>query len=198
MALTPEQQALRKKIYPRLDGRKPLRPDVPADTAMYYPIYSAPGCEDPVQLLQDHIELSDVESLQMFSGFRGSGKTTELFRLQKSLQKQGYVVLYADALDYISPSEEIDITDLLIVLAGAFSDALEKWAKEIQEPVKLTHESFWTRITNYLKGTTVKVSEANINLEMSSLAKEILGGLDAGVNLKLAIKESPSFRQKVQ
>jgi len=198
MALTSEQQALRKKIYPRLDGRKPLRPDVPADTAMYYPIYSAPGCEDPVQLLQDHIELIGSESLQMFSGFRGSGKTTELFRLQKSLQKQGYVVLYADALDYLSPSEEIDITDLLIVLAGAFSDALEQWAKEIKEPVKLTHESFWTRITSYLKGTTVKASEANINLEMSSLAKEILGGLDAGVNLKLAIKESPTFRQQVQ
>lgn len=198
MALTPEQQNLRKRIYPRLDGRRPLRPDEPADIEMYYPIYSAPGCEDPVQLLQDHIELSDVESLQMFSGFRGSGKTTELFRLQKSLQKQGYVVLYGDALDYISPSEEIDITDLLIVLAGAFSDALEQWASEIKESVKLTNESFWTRFTNYLKGTTVKVSEASVNLEMSSLAKEILGGLDAGVNLKLAIKESPSFRQKVQ
>jgi len=198
MALTPEQQALRKKIYPRLDGRRPLKPGDPADDAMYFPIYDAPGCEDPVRLLQDHIELSDVESLQMFSGFRGSGKTTELFRLQKRLQEQGYVVLYADALDYISPSEEIDITDLLIVLAGAFSDAIEHWAKEIHEPVKLTHESFWTRITNYLKGTTVKVSEASVNVEMSSLAKEILGGLDAGANLKLAIKESPSFRQKVQ
>jgi hypothetical protein len=198
MTLTPEEQALRKRIYPRLDGRKPLRPDDPNDRAMYHPIYSAPGCEDPVQLLQDHIELSDVESLQMFSGFRGSGKTTELFRLQKNLQQKGYVVLYADALNYISPSEEIDITDLLIVLAGAFSDALEQWAKEIDQTVELTNETFWTRIKNYLMRTTASLTEVSTNLEMNSPAKEVLGGLKAGVNLKLAIKESPSFRKKVQ
>lgn len=198
MDLTPEQQALRKRIYPRLDGRRPLKPDNPIDSAMYHPIYDAPGCEDPVQLLQDHIELSNVESLQMFSGFRGSGKTTELFRLQRNLKRQGYVVLYADALEYISPSEEIDITDLLIVLAGAFSDALEQWAQEIKETVKLTNESFWTQITNYLTRTSAKLTELGLNLETDSPAKEVLGGLKAGVNLKLAIKESPSFRQKVQ
>lgn len=54
----------------------------------------------------------------MFSGFRGSGKTTELFRLKKSLEESGYVVLYGDALKYLNPAQEIDISDLLIVLAG--------------------------------------------------------------------------------
>jgi hypothetical protein len=99
MTLTPEEQNLRKKIYQRLDPYIALKPDDANYQELYYPIYDAPGCEDPVRLLQDHIELVGSESLQMFSGFRGSGKTTELFRLQKSLQQQGYVVIYADALD---------------------------------------------------------------------------------------------------
>src|SRR5687767_2650067 len=79
MALTPEQQALRKRIYPRLDGRKPLKPDDPTDSAMYHPIYDAPGCEDSVQLLQDHIELSTVESFKCSPAFAVQGKPRSCF-----------------------------------------------------------------------------------------------------------------------
>ena len=55
---------------------------------------------DPVLLMQRHVDFNDAQSLQLFSGFRGAGKTTELFRLRGELRKQGYVVLYADAMDY--------------------------------------------------------------------------------------------------
>jgi hypothetical protein len=86
----------------------------------------------------------------------------------------------------------------LIVLAGAFSDALERWAKDMNVTLKLIDESFWTYITNYLTRTTARLTELGGKLEMDSPAKEILGGLKAGIDIKLAIKESPSFRQKVQ
>src|SRR5271169_3148049 len=108
-------------LYQGLEDR-PLQPGDP----LYQPVYGHPGCEDPIQLLQDNIEFADSESLNLFSGFRGSGKTTELFRLQQRLEQSGYVVLYADALDYINPSAPIQISDLLIILAGAFSDTLQE------------------------------------------------------------------------
>lgn len=197
MPLTIEDRALLKKIYQRLKD-KPLEPDTPEYDEFYQPIYEIQGKEDPVSFLQRAIEFSDVESLQLFSGFRGSGKTTELFRLRKKLQQEGYVVLYADAVDYISPSDEIDISDLLIVMAGAFSDGLEEWSKRLHDPVDLINESFWTRMKNYLTRTTISLTEAGVKLGVDSPAQKLLGGLKADIDLKLALKESPTFRQNLQ
>ncbi|HMF54843.1 MAG TPA: ATP-binding protein [Pyrinomonadaceae bacterium] len=195
--MSPEERQLLKEIFRRLKD-EPLKPDTERYRQLYQPLYEHPGCEDPVQLLETYVEFSDVESIQLFSGFRGSGKTTELLRLKKQLEQQGYVVLYADAVEYVNPSEEIDISDLLIVLAGAFSDALEEWAEQLQESVKLANESYWTRLKTYLTRTIVNLEEAGVKLEANTPAKEVLGGVKAGIDLKLALKESPSFRRNLQ
>jgi hypothetical protein len=173
MSLTTEQWALLERVYQNLKDR-PLSPDDP----LYQPVYQSPGSEDPVDLMHRHIKFSGVESLQMFSGFRGSGKTTELFRLKKNLEGLGFVVLYGDALSYLNPSEPIDISDLLIVLAGAFSDALEEKLK-----IDIGGESYWTRLFNYLTKTNIELKEV---------------GIKAGTDLKLALSTTPSFRQKLQ
>ena len=106
-----------KFVYRQVEDR-PLE----AGDPRYQPPYDHPGCEDPIRLLQNDIEYADTEGLNLFSGFRGSGKTTELFRLRQRLSDLGYVVLYADALQYINPALPIEISGMLIVLAGAFSD----------------------------------------------------------------------------
>jgi hypothetical protein len=129
-----------------------------------------------MELLQRAIEFADVESLNLFSGFRGSGKTTELYRLRKNLEEHGFVVLYADALDYLSPATPIGIADLLIILAGAFSDALE------ERKIDLRSESLWKRFENYLKTTIVNLKEI---------------GFKAGADLKLELTTNPTFRQRL-
>lgn len=111
MPLSNEDRQLLKEIFQRLEDR-PLEPGTPRYEQLYQPIYEVPGCEDPVELLQRYVEFSGVESLQLFSGFRGSGKSTELLRLKHQLEGNGYVVLYSDAVKYINPSEEIEISDL--------------------------------------------------------------------------------------
>ena len=186
MPLSDEQKKLRKEIYQRLDDNA-LEPGDP----LYVPIYGQPGCEDPVRLLQDHIELSAEQSFQLFSGFRGSGKTTELLRLKQRLEKEGFLVLYADALDYVNPSEPIDVSDFLIVLGGAFGDALlaEPVFKEHQ--IKLAGGSYWQRITEFL-------GSIRVNAEEATLKSAVTGPLSAGVDLKLELKTSPTFRQNVQ
>jgi hypothetical protein len=178
--LTSDDREFRKKIYRELTD-KPLKPGDPR----YQPIYGHPGCEDPIQLLQDSIDFADCESLNLFSGFRGSGKTTELFRLQDRLEKAGYVVLYADAIDYISPTAPIQISDLLIILAGAFSDALQEMK------IDLTHETYWTRFWNYLTKTEVMAKELNLKTEVG------MDPVKAGAELKLEFKTTPSFREKL-
>lgn len=186
MPLNDEQKKLRKEIYQRLDDRA-LEPGNP----LYVPIYEQPGCEDPVQLLQDHIELSAEQSFQLFSGFRGSGKTTELLRLKQRLEQQGFLVLYADALEYVNPSEPIDVSDFLIVLGGAFGDALLAEPVFKEHPLALARGSYWQRITEFL-------GSIRVNAEEATLKSSVTGPISAGVDLKLELRTSPTFRQNVQ
>ena len=180
MPLTPDDRQFLKQVYRDLDD-KPLQPGDPR----YQPPYQHEGCEDPIQLLKNSIEFSEVESLHLFSGFRGSGKTTELFRLRKQLEDEGYVVLYADALDYISPAAPIQIFELLTILAGAFSDAVQ------EHGIDLAAEGYWTRFWNWLSKTDVAVKELGFKVEAGA------DPVKAGADLKLELKTSPTFRQKL-
>src|SRR5947209_8101941 len=120
MPTAQEMQVLRR-LYPHIQDR-PLQTVKPEDVEMYEPIYKpTPEHDEPIELMATHIELNDTESLQLFSGFRGSGKTTELLRLKQLLEGRGAIVLYTNALSYLNPSSPIDISDLLITIAGSFS-----------------------------------------------------------------------------
>ena len=178
MALNAEERAFLKQMYQALDLNKPLPPTSP----YYQPLYELEGCDDPVELLQRIIEFSEGESIQFFSGFRGSGKSTELLRLKQCLEPEGYIVFYSDVLDYINPAQPIDITDLLIVIAGAFSDAAEKF----DDSITLKNESYWGRLWHYLNTTAVNVDEMKL-----TAIKDV-------VEFKLALKDVPTFRQKLQ
>src|ERR1700716_75752 len=84
--LTTEDNELLKRLYRRLH-EEALRADVPEDLNLYEPIYKpTPAHDEPIELLARHIELSEGDSIQFFSGFRGSGKTTELRRLEQKLK----------------------------------------------------------------------------------------------------------------
>ena len=170
--LTTDDRQFLKFVYRQLEDR-PLDPGDPR----YQPPYDHPGCEDPIQLLQNDIEYADSESLNLFSGFSGSGKTTELFRLRQRLTEAGYAVLYADALKYINPASPIEISDLLIVLAGAFGDALDE-----EHQIRLKGETYWDRFRNWLTTTDVNLKEI---------------GLKTGADIKLELRTTPSFRQKL-
>ena len=73
-----------KSFYQALSDR-PLDPV--DDQRMYVPLYEDPTSAptDPVHEMQTTIEWSSVESAQLFSGFRGTGKSTELRRLKRCL-----------------------------------------------------------------------------------------------------------------
>lgn len=176
MPLTADDKQFLKEIYARLQDR-PLEPADP----LYQPIYEHEGCDDPIDELEGRITYALSESLSLFSGFRGSGKTTELFRLRKRLVDAGATVLYADALEYINPSLPVHISEILIVMAGAFSDALAGQGFDIAS------ESYWTRLTNWLSNTDVIAKELGLKA----------GTEGAGVDLKLEFRNTPSFRQKL-
>jgi len=184
MALTADDDAFLRQIVSNLA-------DVPIDPSsspFYEPIHSALDDDDPVWLMQRQVELTVVQSLQLFSGFRGGGKTTELFRLRSALQAKGYLVLYADALAYLNPAEPVEISDLIMVLAGSFSDALTDEAG-----VDLESESYWTRFENFLVRTGVSITSADLKAEAS-----LPGAIKGSASIKAEFKSGSTFRQRLQ
>lgn len=102
--------------------------------------------EDAVAALTDAIELSDRSSCQLFSGFIGTGKSTELRRLKTDLEAYGYVVLLADAQNYHDLNHPLAIEDLLVILAGSFGEA----AAQHLGP-DLPETSYWHKLQEFLR-----------------------------------------------
>jgi hypothetical protein len=187
MPISPSDRAFLRRLYANLADNT-LQPD----SEFYEPVYERLGLEDPVQQISTLIDFDGIESIRLFSRFRGSGKTTELHRLQRLLEGRGYFVLYADALNYVNAAEPIEITDLLMAMAGAFSDALEeKLDKDIGR------ETFWDRIWTFLN-TEINPKEAGAKLGYETPGKEVFGSVKTGVDLKFELKSATNFRRELQ
>lgn len=76
--------------------------------------------------LKQAIRFEPFGSCQLFSGFAGTGKSTTLRKLKSELEDDGYVVLMADACEYLDLDSQLEFVDLLVVLAGAFGDETKK------------------------------------------------------------------------
>lgn len=166
----------RQEFYQALVDR-PLDPE--EDARWYVPLYDARSSapSDPIDELQATIEWSKLESTQLFSGFGGTGKTTELKRLKRRLEANGAVVVHCDMLGYLNPSTPVDVSDFLLATAGAFGEELAKDTALLGEPV--IKEGYWTRFRNFLARTHVEFG-------------------DIGGDLKLNLKADPSFRERLQ
>src|ERR1700730_13900484 len=129
MPISPADRAFLKQLYANL-ADEALEPESP----FYEPVYQKLGLDDPVQQISTLIEFDGVESIRLFSGLRGSGKTTELLRLQRLLEERGYFVLYADALNYVNAAEPIEITDLLMVIGRGLQRCFGRQARQGHRP----------------------------------------------------------------
>ncbi|MEO3714917.1 hypothetical protein [Roseateles flavus] len=123
----------------------------------YVPNLHGTGAEDVVALLDRAIRRSHSDAqLYYFSGQRGTGKSTELRRLEILLNGQpGTRAYIVDALDYIGDTHPIDTLDLLLVIAAAFADRLSHpdALGSDQDP----HESPLQRFTHWL-GAEVEIT----------------------------------------
>ncbi|MBI3450821.1 MAG: hypothetical protein HY049_18140 [Acidobacteria bacterium] len=183
--MAPLDQNFLREFFGNLTDR-PLEPD----DKQYVHLYEVPELKgnDPVELLARGIEWTSGESVQLLSGFRGTGKSTELRRLQKRLQAAGHVVLLCDIEDYLNLSTNVDVSDFLVALAGAFGDAVAAQSLLKKHPAQ---ESYWTRLVNFFTRT-------NISLKELELEAKTEGPVSIGGTLKANLKSDPSFRQLLQ
>jgi len=95
--------------------------------------------------IADSITFSTDTTCQLFSGYTGTGKTTELKRLKKRLEDQSYTVLMADAGKYHDLAHALEIEDLVIMLAAAVGDSCAKLPGE-----ELITENYWDRFKRFM------------------------------------------------
>ncbi|MEZ4312102.1 MAG: hypothetical protein R3F14_29090 [Polyangiaceae bacterium] len=137
-----------------------------------------------VELLERNVKLLD-SSCQLFTGYPGTGKTTELRRLQKRLDDITDLpthVVYIAFEEYIDIYSPISIADVLRVLAYELERAAT--AAEGKDPDK--DNRYVERLKDFFK---------NADLDLKKLE---FGTSGSGANLMLEIRSSPSFRQKVE
>lgn len=170
--------AVVKKFYQNLKD-EPLEPSDPR----YVAVYETEGMEDPVRRIAQSIALeNDRTSARLLSGYRGSGKSTELRRLRKQLLNDGYKVILIDILDYLDPVTPVAITDFLLAFAGAIGDAMEDAAflgTKIQ-----VDGGYWEQLVEFLRSLKLDVE---IGLPLSN-----------GASLKAKLQRDPAFRRDLQ
>jgi hypothetical protein len=121
-----------------------------------------PADRDPVQELANQIDLSDSTGAYLFTGNRGTGKTTELLRLATILREYDCEVFYADMADYLTLTQRIEVSDFLISVLGAFSEKIA--GRFTADPGK---PSFFERLQSFLN--------ANVQFTEVKGMREVVG-----------------------
>lgn len=113
--------ATRRAFFNKCDPRQPLEADSPLYENFDGLTVRGDGGQSCIDVLEETILLSDRPTLQLFSGFPGTGKTTELLRLCARLKQQSdpkLCVLYVDFEKHlVNPSVRIELAQVYWSLA---------------------------------------------------------------------------------
>lgn len=171
--LSMDKQQLRAFRAALVEVDEPIAPIDPR----YVPGLHGSDSEDVITaLLEEILTRSAADSaLFYFTGQRGTGKSTELRRLEQLLLGEGAQVIRFDSLDFITETEKVTVESvLLLVTAG-----LAAWADEHHREDFLKAGA-WERFSAWL-GTEVQLTEVSAH------------------GLKLALKEQQaSVAEKIR
>jgi len=119
----------------------------------YVPNLHGTDEEDVIARLFDDIVTRGGGEIFYFSGQRGTGKSTELRRLETMVNGEGAQAIRFDSLDYISETDKVTVESLLLLVAAGLAD----WAFANHHEAFL-HEDAWTRFKNFLQ-TELQITE---------------------------------------
>ncbi len=148
-----DKQQLRQFRAALVETDVALTPDDPR----YVPgLHGAPE-EDVVSALFEEILTRPALDSQLFyfTGQRGTGKSTELRRLEQMLLGEQAQVIRFDSLDFITETEKVTVESILLLVTAG----LAAWADEHYKESFLTSGA-WTRFSNWLK-TDVELAEVS-------------------------------------
>lgn len=136
-----------------------------------------------------------AESTQLFAGFRGTGKTTELSRVDQGLREHGgFISLKFRARDYHHMSDALSIEEMVLVLAAGIADAAVEVLGE-DRVARLAGGGIWERARRFLEG---QFSEGGLTLNLGPLQikSALRGGVGFRNDLEAALRRHPDRLQE--
>jgi len=172
-----------KMLYKSLTGKGalPLEPD----DDYYVPILEKAPESDPILALWQRIDLADSESVNLLTGFRGNGKSTELRRLKRMLEEHSDCrVFLVNMLDYVLMTRPIALSDFTLSLMAALAGAVEESSSGPSAPLS---QSYWERLHHFLS-SEVKLEKIGLDLK----------GPGSAAKLGFKLKTDPQFKARIQ
>ena len=178
MASPQEMEELLDNMYNEFTPT-PLQPGDPA----YVDCRAVRGDEDVVEDLGRTVRRSRAYTYQLYSGYRGSGKTTELLKLGKALEDVGHVVVYFAADEEDLSVQDAQYTDILLActrhllkrLDAANPEPILKWLRARLRELK------------DVMLTDINVDKVNLEIGLKEFAK-----------ITAAVRAEPGQRQKIR
>lgn len=127
---------------------------------------------------------NDNSSNVFFTGYAGSGKTTELRRVIKELSndENNYLSIYVDSSEYFDMHSDIDLSDVLTVIMHNVIVGVAKHQNINEEDA--FKDSIFTRTWKWLKDTNVTLDKFEVGIDASKLT--------------FNMKETKSLRDRVK
>lgn len=157
----------------------PLQPGDPA----YVDCRAVRGDEDVLKDLGRTVRRSNDLTYQLYSGYRGSGKTTELLRLKKDLEDRGHIVVYFAADEADLSVQDAQYTDILL----ACTRHLLRGLKDANPAPILRWLKARLQDLNNIMLAEINVNDVNLEIGLEEFAK-----------LTAAVRAEPSQRQKIR
>ncbi|MFZ2473228.1 MAG: hypothetical protein WAW52_14960 [Methanothrix sp.] len=129
-----------------------------------------PGLISPMQDLKDRIELADRKEKYLFLGFRGSGKSTELYRLEAALDKSRFLVVNYSIRDDLNLSD-FDFRDFFVSMALKVYDIARVEGIVLNPDIEKDFQDFTKRITNITEAEVTSQSSAGLSLSQIVILK---------------------------
>lgn len=128
------------------------------------------------------IRFSDTPLMFYFSGYPGSGKTTELAKLQHDLSEE-WLCVNVDAIEYFDLNSSINEIDIYAAIIHKATLAVGKYT-HLTEDQMFDAEGYFGRLWRWL-------DETNLNLKQAELGAD-------GAKLVFEMKNVPKFRQQIK
>jgi hypothetical protein len=136
---------------------EPLKSD--QEFAEFY--VERPGVS-PMIDLKDRIEIADREEKYLFLGFRGSGKSTELYRLEAALDENRFIVVNYSIRDDLNLSD-FDFRDFFVSMALKVYDVALAKGIPLHPDIEIDFQDFAKRITNITEEEVARGRKAEIS-----------------------------------
>lgn len=171
--------AFLRRLYNAFDPFQPL----PVGDSAYVDCNAVRGDGDILQAVGREILLSARKTCQLYAGHRGAGKSTELLRLQKHLNDQGFFVVYFAAEEEDIDPEDVQYADILLACT---KNILAAFKNLDSQPVLYWLKERWEDLKDLLQ-TQISFEELSLEVQVSQFAK-----------ITTKMRSEPNERRKIR